>query len=188
MLTVLDVFLFLIGAAFLAWGVYRQSFGMAITWFGFYISVILGGLVALFIAGANDFGMTIVGWLGGSARSISLVELAFFSATFLGSFVIYHLLFALAFKGEAYPSFGLIDGILGGVMGLVLSVFFGAVFVNVWRLLASVAWQPENLRQSMYAAYHASMLRVYLLPVLRTFNQFLPFSLTNPPLPLSPWG
>ncbi|MGC9399204.1 MAG: hypothetical protein ACP5HM_08705 [Anaerolineae bacterium] len=188
MFSALDVFLVLVGAVFLAWGFYRQTVGMLITWFGFYLSVLLGGLVALFIGGAHDFAVTVARWLGGTTQSIGMVEVGFFFFTFVGFWIIYHLLFDLAFKGEAYPSFGLVDGFLGGVLGLGLSVPLSAVLVNLWRVSAGMAWQPENLRQWMYAIYQVSVLPPRLMPVLRILNLFLPFSFARPPLPLSPWG
>lgn len=185
MLSVLDVLVFLLLAAFVAWGFYRQTFGMLISWFGFYISVLIGGLVDLFLSGAQDIGLNIVRSLGGSGRAMYLLQVGVFLAFVVGSWIIYHLLFLLAFEKDPFPSFGIIDGLLGGLLGIGLGIVVCAVLVNLWRVTASMAWQQADLWQRMYTLYNTSLSPAYLRPVLRFFNQFLPFVLGRQPLPLS---
>ena len=185
MFSLLDVIVFSILALSLAWGVYRQTAGIVVSWFGFYLSVLVGGLVDLIIGGAYGFGMRIVRSLGGDAESIHLLQVGIFLAVWVGTWIIYHLIFRLAFESEALPSFGLLDGILGGLLGLGLGVVVSAVLVNLWRVSIDSAWQPMDLWQRMYTVYYTSFLPVRLQPALRTFNRFLPFFFTDQPLPLS---
>lgn len=185
MLSALDVFAFLILAAFAAWGFYRQTFGMLISWFGFYISVLLGGLVDLFLSGAQDIGLNITKSLGGSGKSIQLLQVGAFLAFVAGTWIIYHLFFQLAFEENPFPAFGIVDGVLGGLLGIGLGIVVCAVLVNLWRVTASVSWQQAGPWQRMTTLYNASLSPAYLRPVLRGFNQFLPFVLGRQPLPLT---
>jgi len=185
MLSVLDVFVFIILAIFLAWGVYRQTIGMMVSWFGFYLAVLLAGLVDLIISGTHGFGMRIIRSLGGSSESTRLLQIGFFFAVLVGTWIIYHLLFNLAFQEEPFPSFGILDGILGGLLGLALGIVASAVLVNLWRVTVGTAWQPMDLWQRMYNVYYTSLLPAYLRPALRLLNQFLPFFSASRPLPLT---
>lgn len=184
MLSMLDVFVFMILAASIAWGVYRQTVGMIVSWFGFYLAVLLAGLVDLIISGSQGLGIRIVRSLGGSGESTTMLRIGFFFVVMLGTWIIYHLMFQLAFEKEPFPSFGLFDGILGGLLGLGLGLVASAVLVNLWRVTVGAAWQPMDLWQRMYNTYYTSLLPTYLRSTLRVLNRFLPFFSANRPLPL----
>ncbi|MEA3309710.1 MAG: hypothetical protein U9Q70_09400 [Chloroflexota bacterium] len=176
MLGVLDLFMILLWVAAIVWGLYRHTVGILISWGGFYLVIILAGLLDLMVSGAHSFGMKVVMALWGTAQSIRLLEVILFSVVSGGGFVIYHLILHFAREGESYPEFGFIDGLLGGVLGALLGLVLAALLGNLWRLAVSVPWQPYHLQQSMLANYQASLLAPRLQGVLRIFNKtLLPF-------------
>ncbi|HEY89697.1 MAG TPA: hypothetical protein G4N98_08205 [Thermoflexia bacterium] len=176
MLGVLDVFMILLWLAVVIWGLSRQTIGTLISGGGFYLALILAGTLDLTISRAHSFGMKTVLALWGTTRSIRLLEVIIFSMVSGGVFVIYHLIFYLAQEERSYPEFGIIDNILGGVLGALLGLVMVALFANLWWLAASVPWSPYNLQQGMLASYQASLLAPQLRGVLRIFNRtLLPF-------------
>ncbi len=185
MFSLLDVIVLAVIAASFAWGIYRQTVGIVVSWFGFYISALLAGLVDLLVSGAHGVGIGIVRSLGGEEESIHLLQVGFFIFILFGIWLIYHLMFQLAFDANDFPSFGWLDGILGGLLGIGLGILVSAVFVNLWRVTVGSAWQPMHLWQRMYTVYYTSFFPDHLRPALRVFNRFLPFFFTRQPLPLS---
>jgi len=187
MLSVLDVFLVLGVLCLFAWGIYKQTVGMLLTWICFWIAVVLAGSVVLTLSGAYGLGMKIQRALWGGIPSLQLVQAVIFLV--LGSGISFglHLLVHYVFPNPGIPKLGIVDNVLGGVLGLGLAAVAMALLSNLWRIMVSVSWQPYWLWRAMWTAYEVSTLKFYLRPVLLFSNKlFFPFALMGYPIVLLP--
>ncbi len=187
MLSVLDVLLVLGGLALFAWGIYRQTVGMLLTWVCFWTAVVVAGAVVLMVGSAHGFGASIQKALWGSAFSIRLLQVVLFLLLSTTVFVILQVLVHVAAPNPGIPKLGFVDNLFGGVLGILLGIVWMAVMGNLWRIVISVSWQPYDLWQSVQTAYRISFLAPYLrlvLPTVRTL--FFPFIFTGYPVVLIP--
>jgi hypothetical protein len=169
------------------WGVMRQTVGMLLTLAGFWIAVTLAGVVNLLLSGAQGLGMRIMRALGSTSGSIRLLQVILFTVVSLGVLAIYHWMLQLSLEqDQSYPAFGVVDNILGGLLGAVFGVLFVAVATNVLRLSVSVPGLPYGMAQTIRTLYQTSYLAPYLLRLLAAFRPiFFIFLATGYPTPLS---
>lgn len=187
MLSILDVLLVFSGLVLFAWGIYRQTVGMLLTWVCFWVSVVVAGAVVLMVGSAHGFGASIQQALWGNALSIRLLQVVLFLFLGMTVFVILHLLVHLVAPNPGIPKLGLGDNILGGLLGILLGIAWMALMGNLWRIAVSVSWRPYDLWQSMQIAYRGSFLVPYVRLALPAVGKlFFPFVFTGYPVVLIP--
>lgn len=187
MLSLFDVLLVLGGLALFAWGIYRQTVGMLLTWVCFWTAVVVAGAVVLMVESAHGFGASIQQALGGSVFSIRLLHVVSFLFLSTVTFVVLQVLVHVVAPNPGIPKLGLVDNALGGLLGLLLGIAWMTVTGNVWRVAVSVSWPPYTLWQAMQLAYRSSFLAPYLYWALPTVGKlFFPFIFTGYPLVLAP--
>ncbi len=169
------------------WGVMRQTVGMLLTLAGFWVAVTLAGVVNLLLSGAQGMGVRITRALGSTSGSIRLLQVVLFTFVGLGVLAVYHWMLQLSLEqDQSYPAFGVVDNILGGLLGAVFGVLFVAVATNVLRLSVSVPGLPYGMAQTIRTLYQTSYLAPYLLRLLAVFRPvFFIFLATGYPTPLS---
>jgi hypothetical protein len=187
--SVLDLLLVVIGLMVVIWGLYRQTLGMVITFFGFYVSTIFAGLVMILLARLQVFGMGLVESLGGTGDTAALFQAVAFLALLVGIYVVYHIGTNMLFPAPAIEDLGFLDNLLGGLLGVAMGLVVMAVFANVWRYAVLEGWRPYGLRNAMWFAYDGSFLAPYMRRVLAVYNQLLiPFLFMGYPPVLIPIG
>lgn len=186
-MSVLDVFLILLGGVAVLWGAYRQFLGSLLSLLGLYMTLLVAGTVASLFGGAYGFGTEIVRSLWGEPGSIRLVEVGLFTVVGMGVFVALEVGNRIVFPHPSLPRLGLWDGLLGGLLGLVLSVALMAVVGNLWRQIALTSWRPYDLWIWVRHAHETSLVMPYVDPVLESVRGVLfPFALTGYPRVLMP--
>ncbi len=186
-MSLLDVSLVLLGAVAVLWGTYRQLLGTLLSLVGFYITLLIAGMLTSLLSGAYGVGTDIVRSLWGEATSIHLVEVALFTVLGIGFFAALEVGNRVLFPHPSLSRLGLWDGILGGALGLALAVALMAVFANLCRLTVLTPWQPYATWLVVRRAYDASVLAPVLEPVLQIVRGLLfPFAFMAYPRVLAP--
>jgi hypothetical protein len=139
------------------------------------------------MSGAQGLGMRIMVVMGSSSGSIRLLQIILFTVVGLGTLAIYHWMLQLSLEqDQSYPAFGIVDNVLGGLLGAVFGVLFVSVATNVLRLSMGAPGISYRMAQTIRTLYQTSYLAPYLLRLLTAFRPiFFIFLATGYPTPLS---
>ncbi len=182
-MTALDVFLIIIGLAFVIFGLLERTVRVIMMLLGFYIVSIGVGFVTLASTTIGRLTTAALGVVGARAPNIILIQTFFFLGLGVPAFIIIYIATHIAFPDTSLPKLGPLDYLFGIVLGVVLASLIMAVLGNTWGVAVSVRWNPGATWRAMQQAYLYSELRPMLNQILRLYRPLLfPFRFTGYPI------
>lgn len=171
-MTGLDFFLILIAVGivilFASDGMLRALFML----FGFYIVTLAAGLLVVMTNVLSRVAISAVLALGGSMPNMLTVQSYIFlllTAVFL---VVFYAFMRILFPDMSMPKLGVMDNLLGALVGLVIALLFIALLYNTIGVLVGIPGHSAMWR-SMRVAHYYSILRPYLNRVLYAYQRLL---------------
>lgn len=186
-MTALDIFLIIIGLAFVIFGLLERTVRVVMMLLGFYIVTIGVGFVTLASNTIGGLAAAALGVVGARTPNIVLIQTFFFLGLGVPAFIIIYIATHIAFPDTSLPKIGPLDYFLGLVLGIVLAALIMAVLCNTWGVAVSVRWNPGATWRAMQQAFVRSELRPTLNQVLRLYRPLLfPFRFMGYPIFLVP--
>jgi hypothetical protein len=151
--------------------------------FGFYLLCILIGMVIV----GFDIAQVLSDAVLSSMEATSFTPTFYQGAVFIGFLVpAFAILIVVSHSGLEGASLAVLkwgDNVLGTVVGVLLALAFAAVLCNAWGVIVSDRWAPDDVWRQMRQVWDQSVLRPYMLSVLRIYRRTLfPFGVSGYPV------
>jgi hypothetical protein len=179
----LDLMLLLVIAGIIAFCAASGLARSTVMLVSFYLLCILLGLTVVTFNFAkllgNAFGLA----ANQPAQSRPIAQSITFIAILLPTYAFVVILSHTTLDGAQIRLLGWGDNALGTVIGAVLALAFAALLCNVWGVVVSRPWEPSRAWATMFAQYHHSALRPFLLRMLLIYRRTLfPFRASGYPV------
>jgi hypothetical protein len=182
-MTALDVFLIIIGLAFVIFGLLERTVRVIMMLLGFYIVSIGVGFVTLASHTIGRLATSALGVVGARAPNIVIIQTFFFLGLGVPALIIIYIASHIAFPDTSLPKLGPLDYFFGIVLGVVLAGLIMAVLCNTWGVAVSVRWNPMPTWSAMREAFVKSQLRPTLNQILGVYRRLLfPFRFMGYPI------
>ncbi|MGC9521930.1 MAG: CvpA family protein [Anaerolineae bacterium] len=180
---VLDILLLLLIVGIVAFSAAEGLARSALMVVGFYILCILLGMVLVAFDVAEALVGTVTNSITGGPTAPSFYQGLVFIGLLIPSFIILVILSHIAFRETGIAALGWLDSALATLLGALLGLAAAAVICNTWGVVVSTRWQPDRTWVALRLVWETSVLRPFMMDVLRTYRGLLfPFAMSGYPI------
>lgn len=185
---ILDILLVVIIALVIALAAAEGLARSLVMLIGFYLLSMLLGMLIVGFNVAQVLANAVLRSIGGP-QSPFFYQGFIFLALLIPGFILLLILGHIALEDATIKGLGWIDNLLGTLVGVALALVFAAVICNTWGVIVAQQWRPFNTWIALRLAYDTSVLRPYMMNILRFYRGLLfPFSVSGYPIFYVPQG
>jgi len=172
-MTILDVILIFIGVVVIGLSATQGLLRVLMMVFIFYVVCVAAGMATLAADIVQGLAAAVTGMLEAAAPPLQMAQVFVFLGLLVPLFVGAYFLTRVTFTDTTLPKLGGFDNLLGAVLGIVLALLIMAVLFNTVGVAVNAPRRATPGWTSAKTMFHYSMLRPYMMDVIRLYRGLL---------------